>query len=88
MINCSFTKQKARKIVVKGCSLHRQGISLSADAKTRIYFEKTCGTDLFCNSVPKLTHFCAGVLLFHEKALLRLKNGKVYDIVRYRQIGI
>ena len=42
MINCSFTKQKVRKIVVKGCYLHRQGISLSADEKTRIYFVIVC----------------------------------------------
>ena len=34
------------------CSHHHQGISLSADSKARIDFEKTCGTDLFCNSVP------------------------------------
>ena len=51
-------------------------------------FFVTFGTDLFCNSVPKLPHFSAGVLLFHEKALLRLKNGKIYVVIRYRQIGI
>ena len=41
-----------RKTAVKCNSHHRQGISLSADSKARIDFEKTCGTDLFCNSVP------------------------------------
>ena len=55
MINCSFTKQKARKTAVACNSHHRQGISLLTDRKTRIDFEKTCGTDLFCNSVPCLT---------------------------------
>ena len=43
-----------RKTAVTCNSHHRQGISLSADSKARIDFEKTCGTDLFCNSVPSL----------------------------------
>ena len=42
-----------RKISVKCSSHHRQGISLSSRLKTRIDFEKTCGMDRFCNSVPK-----------------------------------
>ncbi len=41
-----------RKTAVTYNSHHHQGISLSADSKARIDFEKTCGTDLFCNSVP------------------------------------
>ena len=44
-----------RKKAVTCNSHHRQGISLSADFETWIDFEKTCGTDLFCNSVPCLT---------------------------------
>ena len=34
-----------RKTAVKGCSHHRQGISLSPCLKTRIDFEETCDTD-------------------------------------------
>ena len=32
---------------------HRQGISLSADLKSWIDFEKTCGTDRFCKSITR-----------------------------------
>ena len=58
-INCflhrSVCKHGAapRKTAVKCSSHHRQGISLSAYLKTRIDFEKTCGTDRFCKCVPK-----------------------------------
>ena len=33
-------------------SHHRQGISLSADGKPWIDFEKTCSMDRFCKGVP------------------------------------
>ena len=46
-------EQKPERSRTAFCAHHRQGISLFADFETRIDFEKTCGTDRFCNSVPK-----------------------------------
>ena len=40
-----------RKIADTVNSRHRQGISLSADLKPWIGFEKTCDMDLFCKGV-------------------------------------
>ena len=53
-----------RKIAVKGCSHHHQGIRLSAEFETRIDFEKTCGTDLFCNSVPRKKQITYAICFF------------------------
>lgn len=39
-----------RKTAVKGCSHHRQGISISADLKAWVDFY---GMDEFCNSITK-----------------------------------
>ena len=46
-----------RKTAVMCCSHHRQGISLSACLKTWIDFEKTCGTDRFCNIITRKKPF-------------------------------
>ena len=62
-----------RKTAVTCNSHHHQGISLSADSKARIDFEKTCGTDLFCNSVP----CCVVKIDPHEKTR---ENGRFRKI--------
>ncbi len=60
-----------RKIAVKCNSHHRQGGSISADRKPWIDFEKTCSTDLFCNSLPRKKHNCNAAVLFSVKFALR-----------------
>ena len=43
---------------------HRQGISLSVYFETRIDFEKTCGSDRFCNSVPRKKQIAKAICFF------------------------
>lgn len=64
--------------MVKGCYLHRQGISLSADAKTLIYFVIVCQN----------SHTLVREFYFFTKSVIEIENGKIYVIIRYRQIGI
>ena len=74
--------RKPERSRVAFCAHHRQGISLSADWKPWIDFEKTCGMDLFCKGVPRKKPFAKANGFFQWNSFLteRVKYADACEI--------